>query len=100
MHCRRLTGTDHRRGLCRRCYRDPYVQERYPPLPRGSWGAAGFRCRTAALRGELLRLYDGGMSDRQIAAATGRSVAAVTKERQRMGLRVPKEREVAHRRTG
>lgn len=70
----------------------------YTTLPRGLWATAGFVCRTGHDKIKLIDLFGQGLSDKAIAAATGRSVAAVTKERQRLGLRVPVERQAAHRR--
>lgn len=96
LECHRLTGVDTRRGLCRRCYRNHDIRDGYFTLPRGPWAKAGFTCRTAEDRIYLTDLFNKGLSDREIASVTSRSVGAVTAERQRLGLRVSKERQVAH----
>ena len=98
LECNRLIRLYHRRGLCRRCYRTPSVRERYAPLPRGAWAAQGYGCRTAHDRIRLIDLFDAGMSDKGIAEATDRTVWAVAKERQRLGLAVSVERQALHRR--
>lgn len=97
LECNRLRTKDGRRGLCRSCYRDPYVRERYAPLPRGTWRNTGWRW-DALNRCRLIELFDRSMSDKQIAVELGRSGCSVTKQRQRMGLRVSPARQGLHRR--
>lgn len=95
LECGRLVGKDVRRGLCRTCYRDPEVRDGYEPLPRGAWSRRGFAPRDVVAKAVVADLHEAGLSDREIAQQTGRSVAAVTKERQRMGLAVSRERQAA-----
>lgn len=86
LECRRPVGSDCRRGLCRRCYRNPAVAERYEPLPRGPWSLAGYTNWSGYDRVKLIELYESGLSDREIGLRLGRSSGAIAKQRYRMGL--------------
>lgn len=98
LECGRLTGRYHRRGLCRRCYRDPVIRDGYFCTARGRWGINGYAPLTVEDTISITSLFEAGLSDAEIAEAMGISVSAATKRRQRMGLRVDKAREIAHKR--
>lgn len=98
LECGRLTGRDHRRGLCRRCYRDPVIRDGYFCTARGVWSINGYVPLVAEDAVMLESLFKAGMSDAEIAEAMGITVSAITKRRQRMGLKVSKARETAHKR--
>ncbi len=88
---------DVRRGLCRPCYRNPDIRDDYPPLARGRWKEI-LHVWGAMNDAVLIEMYEMGLSDKQIATQLSRSVASVTKRRQRLGLRVSKRRESDHKR--
>ena len=99
LECNRLTG-DHRRGLCRRCYRDISVRDGYNLRPRGLWGKNGFACWGIDEESLLIDLFGKGLSDRDIAVVMNRTLWAVTKKRQRLGLTISQERRSANLRRG
>ncbi len=86
--CKRLTGTFRRRGLCRECYLNPVKRRKHKPLPKGP--KVDVR-REAVLRDLFLK----GLSDREIAEVTGRTIIAVTTNRHRIGLASFRSRKVA-----
>lgn len=76
-HCNRLCSWQ-ARGLCPRCHRDPEVRGGYPAQYESAWGE-----RDLSLLEDLL---ERSLTDRQIAAALGRSVHAVKLRRLKLGI--------------
>lgn len=68
-----------RRGLCRKCYYNPVIRRRYP---KGCGGQKEDETKS----NELIRLYQIGLTDKQIAKATGRTLVAIIRHRHRLGL--------------
>jgi hypothetical protein len=92
LHCNGLTGVTVRRGLCQKCYNTP-IRRDYASRPRGLYRYTGWDHLTVC---RLVSLFKDGLSDRQIAKALRRSMQAVRKRRQRLGLRVSAARHGKH----
>jgi hypothetical protein len=83
LECKRLTA-EPRRGLCRGCYRDPEVRDCYDSARPGVWDARQLQ--------DLIDMVQLGVPDKQIARKLGRTIWAIEKRRQRLGLKGRRDR--------
>ena len=96
MECCKVVNKDVCRGLCRKCYSDKAVRDRYPRLNLGCHHETARDWDEIDLT-RLKRFFHRGHSDKYIAERLRRSVGSVCKRRQRLGLIVSRARQNYHR---